>query len=121
MQIEMTNRYKIIPVLLLAFYGVCTLCPERLIPRLAVQTAAASEAHDCHNRGTRKPATDCRIGVSEFLPAAETKISHVLAVYALFLPPDVLSLAFDVLFRLRPPQFSTAGPPPASLRINLRI
>ena len=116
----MIGRYKIIPALLLAFYALCTVCPERLVPALALQTAAASEAHDCHNPGKRKPESDCRTGLSEFLRTAEVKFLHVLAVQALLLQ-HVLLHAFEFSLRLRTTPFSTAGPPIASLKINLRI
>ena len=117
----MTGRCKIIPVLLLAFYALCTVCPERLLPLLPLQTAAASEAHDCHNRGKQKPESNCRAALSEFLPTSEVKFAHVVTVHALLLPLHVLSLAVDFSPRLRTRHFSTAGPPIASLRINLRI
>ena len=117
----MTARYKIIPVLLLAFYALCTVCPERVVPVLALRTTEASETHDCHNRGREKPESDCRTAFSEFLRTAEVKFSHVLAVQALLLPKYVLSHAFDLALRLRTTHFSTAGPPSTSLKINLRI
>jgi hypothetical protein len=89
------DRYKIIPGLLLAFYALCTVCPDRIVPAVATQLAAASEAHDCHNREKRKPE--------------------------LSLPQHALSLAFGPALPLRTIHFSTAGPPIASLKINLRI
>jgi len=121
MQIHMTAHYKIVPVLLLAFYALCTVCPERVVPALAMQTAEASETHDCHNRGRHKPESDCRTAFSEILRTPEVKFSHVFAVQALLLPEYVLSHAFDLALRLRTTHFSTAGPPIASLKINLRI
>ena len=117
----MSRRYKIIPVVLLAFCALCTACPERARPALALQTAAASEADDCHNRGRQKPEADCRAAFAEVLPTSEVKFVHVLTVYALLLPQHVISLAFDFSLRLKTTHFSTAGPPIASLRINLRI
>jgi hypothetical protein len=121
MRIDMTAPYKIIPVLLLAFYALCAVCPERVVPALAMQTAEASETHDCHSRGRHKPESDCRTAFSEFLRTAEVKFSHVLAVQALLLPEYVLTHAFGLLLRLRTTHFSTAGPPSTSLKINLRI
>jgi hypothetical protein len=117
----MKGRCKIIPVLLLAFYALCTVCPERLLPLLALQTAAASEAHDCHNRGKQNPPSNCRAAFSEFLPTSEVKFSRVVTVQALLLPLHVLSVAFDFSLRLRMTHFSTADPPIPSLKINLRI
>ena len=117
----MKGRCKIIPVLLLAFYALCTVCPERLLPALALQTADATESDDCHNRGRQRPESDCRAAFSEFLPTSEVKFSHVVAVHALLLPLHVLSVAFDFSLRLRTTHFSTAGPPIPSLKINLRI
>jgi len=121
MQIDMTARYKIIPVLLLAFYALCTVCPERVVPALAMQTAEASETHDCHSRGREKPESDCRTAFSEFVRTPEVKFLHVLAVQALLLPEYVLSHAFGISLRFRTTRFSTAGPPSTSLKINLRI
>lgn len=118
---NMSRRYKIIPVVLLAFYALCTLCPERLLPLLALQTTAASEAHDCHDRGKQKPEFNCRAAFSEFLPTSEVKFSHAVTVQALLMPLHVLSVAFDFSPRLRTTHFSTAGPPIPSLKINLRI
>ena len=117
----MIARYKIIAGLLLAFYALCTACPERLVSGLATQLAPASEAHDCHNPGKRKPESDCRTTFSEFLPTAEVKFPHVLTVHALSLPEHVLPLIFDLSLRLRATHFSTAGPPIASSKFNLRI
>jgi hypothetical protein len=117
----MLRRYKIIPGVLLAFYALCTVCPERARPALALQTAAASDARDCHNRGKQKPESNCRAAFSEFLPTSEVKFSHVVTVHALLLPLHVLSAAFDFSLRLRTTYFSTAGPPIPSLKINLRI
>jgi hypothetical protein len=114
----MMGRCKIIPVLLLVFYALCTVCPERLLPLLALQRAAASEAHDCHNRDRQKPEFDCRTVLSEFLPSPEAKLSHILAVHVLLLPQHALSLAFGPALPIRTTHFSTAGP---SLKINLRI
>lgn len=113
--------YKVIPILLVAFYAFCTVCPERLIPASALQKAAASEAHDCHRGDRHKPESECRRAFSESLPTSTIKFSHALTVYTLLFPQDVLSLAFDLLLRPRPTHFSTAGPPLASLTINLRI
>jgi len=120
-KLKMVLRYKIIAGLLLAFYALCTVCPERLVSGLATQLAAASEAHDCHNPGKRKPESDCHTTFSEFLPTAEVKFPHVLTVHALSLPQHVLPLVFDLSLRLRVTHFSTAGRPIASLRFNLRI
>jgi hypothetical protein len=117
----MTGRCKIIPVLLLALYALCTVCPERLLPPLALQTAAASEAHDCHDRGKQKPESNCPAAFSEFLPSSEVKFSHIVTVHALLLPLHVLSVALDFSLRLRTTHLSTASPPIPSLKINLRI
>ena len=114
------SSYKIIPLLLVAFYAFCTVCPERLIPALALQKAA-SEAHDCHKGAKHDPKSQCRTAFSEFLPSSTVKFSHVLTVHTLLFPQDVLSLAFDFLLRPRTTHFSTAGPPRVSLPINLRI
>ena len=118
---SMSRHYKIIPVLLLAFYALCTLCPERLLPLLALQTTAASEAHDCHNNGKQKSEANCRAAFSEFLPTSEVKFAHVVTVHALLLPLHLLSTAFDFSLRFKTTHFSTAGPSIASLKINLRI
>jgi hypothetical protein len=117
----MTRPYKIIPAVLLVFYALCTVCPERVVPMLALQRAAASEAHDCHNRGRHKPESECRTAFSESLPTPEVKFSHVLTVHAFLLSQHFLSLAFDLSLRLRTIHFSTAGPPIASLNPKLRI
>ena len=116
----MQRRHKIIPILL-AVYALCTVCPERVLPALALQTAAATEPHDCHNGDKHKPEPECRTAFSESLPSQTVKFWHVLSVQTLLIPPDVLSLGFDLLLRLRTTHFSTAGPPLASLTINLRI
>lgn len=117
----MVLRHKMIPGLLIAVYALCAICPDRLVPAVATQLAAASEAHDCHNREKRKPEPDCRTVFSEFLPTPEVKFSHILAGHALLLPQNALSLAFAPALRLRTIHLSTAGPPIASLKINLRI
>ena len=117
----MSRRYKIIPVVLLAFYALCTVCPERARPALGSQAAAASEAHDCHNSGKQKPEANCRAAFSEFLPTSEVKFAHVVTVHALLMPLHVLSTAFDFSLRFRTTHFSTAGPSIPSLKINLRI
>jgi hypothetical protein len=111
---------KTIPLLLVAFYAFCTVCPERLIPASALQKAA-SEAHDCHKGDRHKPLSECRTAFSESLPSSTVKFSHALTVYTLLFPQDVFSLAFDLLLRPRTTHFSTAGPSLASLTINLRI
>jgi hypothetical protein len=117
----MSRRYKIIPVVALAFYALCAVCPERARPALGLQTAAASDAHDCHDSGKQKPEANCRAAFSEFLPTSEVKFAHVVTVHALLLPLHVLSAAFDFLPGFRTTHFSTAGPSIPSLKINLRI
>ena len=115
------SSHKILPLLLVALYAFCTVCPERLIPALALQKAAAGEAHDCHKGDKHNPKSQCRTVFSESLPSSTVKFSHALTVHTLLLPQDVLSLAFDLLLRPRTTHFFTAGPPLASLTINLRI
>ena len=117
----MSRRYKIISVMLLAFYALCTVCPGRARPTLGLQTAAASESHDCHDSGKQKPESNCRAAFSEFLPTSEVKFSHIVTVHALLLPLHVFSAAVDFSLRLRTTHLSTASPPIPSLKINLRI
>ena len=120
-QVNMTPRYKLIPVVLLALYALCTVCPERVVPALAFQTAAASEPHDCHNRGRHRPESECRTAFSESLPTSAVKFSHVLTAQGFLLPQHALSLAWALLLPPRTTHLSTAGPPIASLNPKLRI
>jgi hypothetical protein len=117
----MTCGYKIVPLALLAFYALCTVCPERVLPALALQTAAASEPHDCHKSGKQKPEPECRTAVSDSLPSPTVKFTHVLTVQVFLLPQHDVSLALGLLLPPRTTHLSTAGPPIASLNPKLRI
>jgi hypothetical protein len=117
----MTHCYKSIPAVLVLFYALCMVCPERVLPALALRTAEDSEPHDCHNGTKHEAESDCRTAFAESLPSQPVKFLHASIVHALQFPPDLLSRPADLLLRLRTTHFSTAGPPLAALTINLRI
>jgi hypothetical protein len=118
----MKGEYRVIPLVLLALYFLCSVCPERFLPGgMAVQAAGANEPHDCHNDGRPKPDRECRSALSGSLPPATVKFLHVLSTQAFLQHRPAASLAFDPLLRIRMTHFSTAGPLIPSLNIKLRI
>jgi hypothetical protein len=117
----MTCGYKIVPLVLLAFYVLCSVCPERFLPRMAMQTASASEPHDCHKGDKQKPEPECPTAVSDSLPSPTVKFPHALTLQVFFLPQHDVSVALGLLLPPRTTHLSTAGPPIASLNPKLRI
>jgi len=117
----MTCGYKIVPLVLLAFYVLCGVCPERFLPRMALQTASASEPHDCHKGGQQKSESECRTAVSDSLPSPIVKFPHVSTLQVFILPQHDVALAWGLLLQPRTTHLSTAGPPIASLNPKLRI
>jgi hypothetical protein len=117
----MGYRFKIVPLVLLALYAFCSVCPERFLPRMALQTASSSEPHDCHKGSKQKSEPECRTAVSDSLPSPTVKFPHVLTLQVFFLPQHDASLALGLLLPPRTTHLSTAGPPIASLNFKLRI
>jgi hypothetical protein len=118
----MTCAYKVVPIVLLALYVLCSVCPERFLPaRIALQTAAASEPHDCNKGNKHEPDNQCQALSSQYLPSPTAKFVHILTVQAFVTPPHAVSLAFNFLLSSRTIHFSTADPPIALLNTKLRI
>ena len=117
----MTGCYKIIPGLLLAFYALCAVCPDRLVLALAAQATVASEPHDCHKPDKPKADSNCRTVFSAFLPTAEVKFAHALSALFVLPPQNIVSVSFDAALRVRTTANSNAGPPAPSLKLKLRI
>jgi hypothetical protein len=118
----MTCGYKIVPLVLLALYVLCSVCPERFLPaRVALQTAAASEPHDCNKGNKHEPDYRCQALSSQYLPSPTAKFVHNLTVQAFVTPPHAVSLAFNCLLSSRMTLLSTADPPIALLNTKLRI
>jgi hypothetical protein len=115
--------YKIAPLVLLALYTFCSLCPGRFLPlAMSPQTVAESEPHENCNKGDKREADyKCRELVSQSLPSETIKLLHDLAVQSfLMLSPDV-SLALNWLLFSRTTHLSTADPPISLLTAKLRI
>src|SRR5687768_13010272 len=88
-----TAAHKVIPVMLLAFYALCSICPGRLLPASAMQKDEANEAHDCDQR-KQKSDSDCRTAIIESLPPSAEKFVVVLSSHA-SLPPVIFAPAFE--------------------------
>jgi hypothetical protein len=118
----MSCGYKVVPIVLLALYVLCSVCPERFVAaRIALQTAAASEPHDCNKGNKHEPDTQCQALSSRYLPSPMTKFVRVFIVQAFVPPPHAVSLAFNLLLSSRTTLLSTADPPIALLNVKLRI
>jgi hypothetical protein len=118
----MTCAYKVVPIVLLALYVLCSVCPERFLPaRIALQTAAASEPHDCNKGNKHEPDNQCQALASQYLPSPTAKFVHILTVQAFVTPPHAVSLAFNFLLSSRTTLLSTADPSTALLNSKLRI
>lgn len=116
----MKFRYNCIPVALLAVYALCAVCPERLLPALAAQATEANETHDCHG-GKTTTESDCRTAIFQSLPPPTAELVYSVSSQAV-LPSHLGSaLACELSLRRRGLHFSTAGPPIAPLKPNLRI
>lgn len=116
----MKPRYKFIPVVLLAVYAICAVCPGRLLPGLAAQVSETTESHDCHG-GKTTTESDCRTVIFQSLPPPMTELVYSVTSQAMLLSHHGSAPAVEVYSRLRPFHFSTAGPPIASLKHILRI
>lgn len=118
----MTRGYKIVPIVLLGFYVLCSVCPERFLPaRIALQTAGASEPHDCNKGNNHEPDNQCQAISTQYLPSPTAKYLHILTVQAFVPPPHTVSLAFNFLLSSRKTLLSTADPPITLLNTKLRI
>jgi hypothetical protein len=121
---NMHCAYKIAPLLLLAFYTLCSVCPGRFLPSaVSHQTVAASESHEnCNNnRDKGEPDYKCREFVSQYLPSERIKLFQDLSAQPLLLMTRDVSLAPNVLLFSRTTHLSTADPPMALLNTKLRI
>jgi hypothetical protein len=119
---SMGRGYKIIPLIVLAFYAFCSVCPGRFLPAgIRPQTAAASEPHDCNKGNKHEPDNRCQALSSQYLPSPTAKFLHVLTVQGILAPPSALSLAFNWFLCLRTTHCTSAGPPIALLNTKLRI
>jgi hypothetical protein len=117
----MSWGYKVVPIVLLALYVLCSVCPERFVAaRIALQTGAASEPHDCDKGNKHEPDNQCQALSSQYLPSPTAKFVHVLIVQAFVIPPHAISLAFNLLLSSRTTVLS-ADPPMAFLKAKLRI
>ncbi len=118
----MSRGYKVVPIVLLALHVLCSVCPERFVAaRIALQTAAASEPHDCNKGNKHEPDNQCQVLSSQYLPSPTAKFVHVLIVQAVVTPPHAVSLAFNLLLSSRTTLLSSADPPIALLNAKLRI
>lgn len=121
---NMRYEYKIAPLVLLAFYTLCSVCPGRFLPSATSrQTIAASESHEnCNNnRDKSEPDYKCRELVSQYLPSERTKLFQDLAAEPLLLMSRDVLLAPNVLLLPRRTRLSIADPPIALLKTKLRI
>jgi hypothetical protein len=120
---NMRYGYKIAPLVLLALYTFCSLCPGRFLPSMGSrQTVAESEPHeDCNKSDKRAVDYKCRELVSQYLPSETIKLSHDLAAQSFLMPSPDVSLAPDVLLLPRTTRLSNADPPIALLKTKLRI
>jgi len=117
----MTCRYKVVPILLLALYGFCGVCAERILPaRIALQTAVASEPHDCNKGNKHEADNQCRtLSSYRYLPSPTAQFVPSLTVQAFVTHPHAVSLV-NFLHSLRARHLSTAGPP-GLLNTKLRV
>jgi hypothetical protein len=118
----MGYRFKIVPLVLLALYAFCSVCPGRFLPTgIRPQTAAASEPHDCSKGNKHEPDNQCQALSSQYLFSPIAKFVHILTVQAFVAFPHAVSLAFNFLLSARPTLGSPADPPIALLNTKLRI
>jgi hypothetical protein len=120
---NMCYGYKIAPLVLLALYTFCSLCPGRFVPlAMSRQTVAESEPHENCNKGEKRQADyKCRELVSQYLPSETIKLSHDLAAQSFFMPSPDVSLGLNWWLFSRATHLSTADPPIALLTAKLRI
>jgi hypothetical protein len=119
---SMGRGYKIIPLIVLALYAFCSVCPSRFLPAgIRPQTAEASEPHDCNKGNKHEPDNQCQALSSQYLPSPAAKFVHVLTVQGFVAPPHAGSLAFNFLLSSRTTLLSTTDPPIALLNTKLRI
>ena len=118
----MDYRFKIVPLVLLALYAFCGVCPSRFLAAgMRPQTAAASEPHDCNKGNKHEPDNQCRALSSQYLPSPTAKFVHILTVQAFMTPPHAVSLAFNFVLSSRTTLLSAADPPIALLNTKLRV
>jgi hypothetical protein len=117
----MSCGYKVVPIVLLALYVLCSVCPERFVARIALKTSATSEPHDCNKGNKHEPDNQCQALSSQYLPSPTAKFVHVLIVQAVVTPPHAVSLAFNLLLSSRTTLLSSADPAIALLNAKLRI
>ena len=118
----MGYTFKIVPLVLLALYAFCTVCPGRFLPAgIRPQTAAASEHHDCNKGNKHEPDNQCQALSAHYLPSPTAKFVHSLAVQAFVTSLHAVSGAFNLLLSSRSTPLSTADPPIALLNTKLRI
>ena len=120
---NMSYGYKIAPLVLLALYTFCSVCPGRFLPSaMSPQTMAASESHEnCDKGDNREPDYKCRELVSQYLPSETIKLSHDLAGHYFLIPSPDVSLALNWRLFSRTTHLSAADPPIALLNTKLRI
>jgi len=89
--------------------------------RIALQTAAANEPHDCNKGKRHEPDNPCQAISTQYLPSPTAKFVHVVTVQAFVPPPHTTSLALNFLLSSSTTLPSTADPPAALLNTKLRI
>jgi len=118
----MRHRLKIVSLALLSFYALCGVCPGRFLPAgMALQSAGASEAHDCNKGNKHEADNPCKALSSQYLPSPMAKFVHVLTAQNFVCPASAVSLACNFLLSARTAFLSTADPPIALLNAKLRI
>jgi hypothetical protein len=117
----MGYRFKIVPLVLLALYAFCSVCPGRFLPtEIRPQTAVASEPHDCSKGNKHESDNQCQALSSQYLLSPTAKFVHFLTVQAFVTSPHAVSGAFNFLLSSRTTLLSTADPP-ILLNTKLRI
>jgi hypothetical protein len=114
--------YRIVLLVLLVLYGYCSVCPNRFFPvGITLQTAKASDSHDCDKSNQHEPEKQCEALSSQYLPSPTAKFVQLLTDQAFVTAFHPVSLVFNFLLTSRAALLSTADPPIAVLNTKLRI
>ena len=118
----MGYSFKIVPLVLLALYVFCSVCPGRFLPAgMRPQTAAANEPHDCNKGNRHEPHNQCQALSFQIMPSPTVKFVHVLTVQEFMSVPNNVLLVSGLILSSRTSLSSTADPPIAVLNTKLRI